>query len=107
MLNLLFIIRFQVLATATDDKAKEETQNIKSGRRVTVSMLAPCSALLFEVVTISHIFRMKLNVVPVVRYIGARTGTGNIKNFFWVLYYGWKSSFLFPATRHFSASVGK
>jgi len=35
---LSFLIRFQVLATARDDQSKEETQNIKSGRRVTVSM---------------------------------------------------------------------
>jgi len=28
-----------VLATATDDQTKEETQNIKTGRRVTVSLI--------------------------------------------------------------------
>jgi len=34
------VFRFQVLATAIDEQAKEETQNIKSGRRVMVRMLA-------------------------------------------------------------------
>lgn len=30
--------RYQVLATAVDAKTKEESQNIKSGKRVTVSI---------------------------------------------------------------------
>jgi len=35
-----FAIRFHVLATATDGQTKDESQNIKSGKRVTVSMAA-------------------------------------------------------------------
>ena len=34
---LHFVNRYQVLATAVDAKTKEESQNMKSGKRVTVS----------------------------------------------------------------------
>jgi len=38
--SLMFTMhfRYQVLATAVDAKTKEESQNIKSGKRVTVSI---------------------------------------------------------------------
>ena len=38
LLMLTIHFRYQVLATAVDTKTKEESQNIKSGKRVTVSI---------------------------------------------------------------------
>ena len=56
-------VRFQVLATAADEQTKEETQNIKSGRRVTVTFTSHWEFVLSEIALIHFVRDACLSVL--------------------------------------------